>query len=200
MSTGINIQVEWQGPSGRWYWQRQVPAWVCHTCCGAKRFPDIQGAHDCFVCEGTGVMRTPYFRTNYPLFSFLCGVEEGTSSHLSIAPRGVPEDLSDELYHFMDWLKDSRSNALFKCPFIGHMTFAGLWFDLDWGIYNVAALGRHDHSWAGLDELLDYDYAIEDDGRELDEKLGGPWFDFIAACKKIDPDPRRVRLVFGFGH
>lgn len=198
MSTGIHMQVEWQGSSGKWHWMRKIPPWECHTCHSLGHFANGDGTkHSCWVCSGRGYMVTPYYRTDYHLFRFLCGVEGDDRRHarVSESPRGVPQHLSEDLWFYMNWLKDSRSNALFKCPYIEHLTFGGLWFNLDSTTYNVANIGEHDFSWVGLHELLPFRF-----GKAVATRIGRPWFDFIHACAKIDSDLTRVRLVFGFSH
>jgi hypothetical protein len=136
MGCDIHLQVERRDKDGKWH---RVPHadLPCDWCDGDDA--------KCYRCKGEGhVVREFFHDRNYDVFAILAnvrngygfaGLDTGDGFEPIDEPRGLPDDLSDEIRAALrddDWDYDDPQ-----------------WF---W-------LGDHSHSWLTVQELLDYDWA-----------------------------------------
>lgn len=114
-----------------------------------------------------------FHNRNYALFGVLAGVR-GDGPPIA-EPRGLPGDVGEEVRAMID--NDGRDS------------------DVYW-------LGDHSFSWLTLDEILAYDWdrpaGYYSDGRPMREWCSEFLTRTVPALQDLDPDPRNVRLVFGF--
>lgn len=195
MSTSISMQVEWQGASGTWYWQRRIPPWTCPQCMG--RALSIHGSEPCFWCDGVGVVHWAYDQANYGVLVLL-----GSGEPLRRQPPDASLEVAASLYYW-----HARRTTLHPDPMVddpAYETFFGHWCARETRHGCPAYTGERG-SWRSLNELLSFDYASRlspfmGDPYTFREEVGVPWFAFLKACRLIDKDPTRVRLVYGFGN
>lgn len=110
-----------------------------------------------------------YDGRNYTLFGVLAGVRNYDVDPIS-KPRGFPPDPGDEV-----------------AKMIADDGLESWW------------LGDHSHTWLTLDEVLAYDWDQRlPNGDTLRECSDDFMTRTVPALQNLDPDPRNVRLVFGF--
>ena len=130
-------------------------------------------AYDPWLVENgwdADAVQTWYANRNYALFGVLAGVRSYDDTDPISRVRGLPEDLSDE---------------------VSEIAFDDGAGDLFW-------LGDHSHTWLTLDEILAYDWDRPHAHTTLREWCSEFLTRTVPALQALDPDPRNVRLVFGF--
>jgi len=146
MGCDIHLFCETREPGGKWVLTPVTTE--CLSCNGTGKIKSrkVGGEFDdCYMCEGTKQIQG-YQDRNYDLFAILANVRNGYGfagvptgeGFIPIAdPRGLPEDISDELVRLAnsdDIWKEFRDK------------------------YGAGWLGDHSWSWITLEELLSNDW------------------------------------------
>lgn len=139
---------------------------------------------DLFVDWSSADWRTDQpFDRFYGLFAFLADVRQPGDVPCIHPPRGLPNDISQEVKSEFGFIYPE------DCPHLMER----------WCPCQYSASDWHSHSWATGAELLAYDYDVKlpDTGETLREYLG----DYIERFQEIAalaPDPADVRVIYAF--